>query len=307
MLGDKKVLIIPAFIPVDPKCPGRFLLFGDIVNGKLDIIRSQQIEGLRAGDYLKEALQIDDRDRAAVLRFCYTHLDSNDPDIATDAFHELAKASDLEIASIAGKLSPEKFRTLLRSVATPPDRLGIYAYLLGACGQKEDAGLLLEMIQAKTERGNAALSGLLGGLIELQSEKGWAAVRAILLDDKRPFADKLAAHGTLRFYHACKPKESRKEIVQCLTAVIDQGDMADMAIEDLRRWQWWEQSKHIFAQYPKPTHGAPIVRRSIVRYALCCPESEATAFVALLRRSDPEIVKRVEESLQFEKAAPIKN
>jgi len=49
---------------------------------------------------------------------------------------------------------------------------------------------------------------MLGGLIELQPEKGWALTKDLLRDTKQPFANKLAAMGTLRFCHACKPKTS---------------------------------------------------------------------------------------------------
>ena len=44
--------------------------------------------------------------------------------------------------------------------------------------------------------------------------------------------------------------------------------LADQAIEDLRRWGYWDLTTDVLAQYSKPTHAAPIVRRSIVRYAL---------------------------------------
>lgn len=305
-LGKQKVLTIPGYIPVDPKKPPRYLLFGDIINGRLDILQSRLVRGTDAVDYLKSSLKIDDRDRVAVLQFCFKHIDAADADVSSDAFHELAKASDQEVAQLAKKLSPEKFRKLMKDPNTPADRLSIYAFLLGACGNKDDANLLIALIRKNDERGNAALSGLLGGLIELRPEQGWAMVQQILRDPKRPFSDKFSALGTLRFYHACKPTESRKEIALSLSAVVEFGDMADMAIEDLRRWQWWELTKTVLAQYAKPTHVAPLVRRSIIRYALCCPEAEAGEFVKARRLAEPDVVKQVEQALEFEKPIPPK-
>ena len=307
-LGNQKQLTIPTYVPGDPKKPQRYLLFADFINGKLDIVHSSPITENSAGDYLRGSLKIDDRDRTAVLQYCYKYLDAADPEVADDAFHEFAKATDQEIVQIAGKLSPDKFRTAIGDPRTPADRVGMYAYLLGACGNRDDAPLLVALIQKKDERGNAALSGLLGGLIELRPDLGWPLLQKILTDPQRPFVDKFYVQGTIRFYHSSKPRESRKEILQCMGALIEQGDLADLAIQDLRQWQWWDLTTGILAQYGKPTHRAPIVRNAIVRYALCCPDIEAADFVKSRTAAEPMLVSRIKESLEFEKPiSPKKN
>jgi hypothetical protein len=44
------------------------------------------------------------------------------------------------------------------------------------------------------------------------------------------------------------------------------------------------------------------MKRTILRYALCCKEdATARAFVDERRRAEPDLVKEVEETLQFEK------
>ncbi len=300
-LGTQKILTIPNFIPGDPKNPQRYLLFGEFVNGKLDIVHARKVPSAEAVNYLKSALLIDERDRLAVLQNCYRHLDSADTEVAEDAFHELAKASDREIALVAPRLGPDKFRQLLKDPKTSADRLGIFAYLLGACGKKEDAELLITLIRKNDERANGAMGGLLGGLIELRPDVGWATLQQVLGDPKRPFADKLNAHATLRFFQANKAKDSKQQILLCVAALVEQGDLADLAIEDLRRWHWWDLTRLIVAQYGKATHAAPIVRRAMVRYALCCPDAEAAEFVKARRLADPKLVQTVEESLEFEK------
>jgi hypothetical protein len=305
-LGKQRALTLPAYVPVDPKNPPKFLLFGDFINGKLDILRSPQVKGDGVVGYLHEALKIEDRDRLKVLQFCFKNLDSVDSDVAADAFHELAKATDIELARVGQTLNADKIRKLLKDPATPAERLGIFAYLLGACGGKDDADLLATMIARGDERSGAALSGLLSGLIELKPDRGWETTVAILRDPKRHYSDKLAALGTLRFYHACKAEAFRKDIVRGLVAVVEQGDMADMAVEDLRRWHWWELTKLIVAQYGKSSHAAPLVKRSILRYALCCPDPAAIAFVKERRAAEPAAIKQVEESLEFEKPIPPK-
>ena len=79
-----------------------------------------------------------------------------------------------------------------------------------------------------------------------------------------------------------------------------------MAVEDLRRWQWWDLTKHVLDQYNKPTHAAPLVKNAILRYALCCRVLEAAAFVKATRTTDPGCVRDVAESLEFEKPTPPK-
>jgi hypothetical protein len=57
----------------------------------------------------------------------------------------------------------------------------------------------------------------------------------------------------------------------------------------------------VLVLFGKKTHEAPIVRRSIVRYALQCPKPAAATFVAERRKLDAELVSDVEEGLQLEK------
>jgi hypothetical protein len=306
-IGKQKTITVPGYIPFDAKNPPKFLVFGDLLNGKIDVTRGSPVIGAAVGEYLRASLRFDDKERTKLLAYCFDQLDSPNPDIAADAFHEFAKASDREIATIAKSLSPAKVRKLLKDPNTPPERLGILAFLLGACGDKDDADLLVSLIRKQDERGNSALGGLLGGLIELRPREGWALTHEVLRDNKRPFADRLAALGTLRFFHASKPAESRKQITDGLALVIQDGDMADMGLEDLRRWHWWELTEVTLKQYGKSSHSAPLVKRAIVRYALCCPDAASAAFVRERRQAEPKLVEQVEESLEFEKPPPKKS
>lgn len=305
-LGKRKTLTLPRWVPVDAKKPPRVLVFFDVYEGKLDPFRAVTLRGTAVPDYLKAALALDDRDRVSSLLFYFRHLDSLDPDVAADAFLEFAKATDQEIGAVGPKLDPAKLRKLLADPKTPAERLGVLAFLLGACGAKNDAATLTGLIDKPDERTATALSGLLGGLIEMRPEDGWKRIVAIVEDPKRSYQDKLAALGTVRFFHAYRPAENRKSILAAMTAVIARGDMADMAVEDLRRWQWWDLTKHILAQYGKPTHAAPLVKNAILRYALTCPDGDAAAFVKAVESADPATIREVRESLEFERPTPVK-
>jgi hypothetical protein len=304
--GGRTTITLPRWMPIDPKKPRRVLVFCDVYDGKIDPFRGVNLRGTAVPEYLKAALALDDRDRVASLLHYFRHLDHPDPDVAADAFLEFAKATDQEIGAVGPKLDPAKVRKLMADPQTPPDRLGLYAFLLGACGTRTDADRLAGLVEKPDERMASALGGILGGLIELRPDDGWKRAVAILRDPKRPYQDKLAVLGTLRFFHAYRSAEYRKPILSGMAAVVGQGDMADMAIEDLRRWQWWDLTSDVLAQYNNPTHAAPLVKNAILRYALSAPAADAAQFVRGVEATDPAAIREVRESLEFERSAPVK-
>ena len=305
-LGGRKTLTLPRWVPVDAKKPPRLLVFFDVYDGKLDPFRAVTLRGTGMPAYLKAALALDDRDRVGSLLFYFRHLDDPAAVVAADAFLEFAKASDQEVGAVGPRLDPARLRKLLTDPKTPLERLGLFAFLLGACGNKNDADTLAMLVDRPDDRTASALSGLLGGLIEMRPEDGWKRTLGILEEPKRAYQDKLAALGTIRFFQAYRPKEYRKSILTGMAAVVSRGDMADMAVEDLRRWQWWDLTKHVLTQYNKPTHAAPLVKNAILRYALTCPDAGAAAFVKEVEASDPAAVREVRESLEFERPVPAK-
>jgi hypothetical protein len=207
------------------------------------------------------------------------------------------------VGQVAATLAPEKLRAWIRDPLTPTERLNLYAFLLGACGGEDDARLLEAMIQKPTERNVVALGGILAGYVKMRPREGWDLCFTICRDPERPFLERLGAMRTMRFYHGWKPESSRREVLRCLDVLVAQGDMADLAFEDLRRWKYWELTGKVLAQWGKESHNAPILKRSLVRYALCCPQPEATKFIDQLKagKDTRDMVQEVEESLQFEK------
>lgn len=305
-LGNTKVVTLPRYVPVDAKNPPKFLIFCDVFKGKddkerLDPYRGIPVKSPEIVAYLQGALALDAKDRSKMLLYYFDHLEHRDPTIADDAFLELAKASDQELVQVASKFSADKLRGWVQAEATQGNRLSLYGFLLGLCGSDKDAAVLEAALRNPSPRNQSALDGLLWGYIELRPRDGWNMVQAGLKDATKPFTQRFALLRTLRFYHGYKPQESRKEILGGLAVALDQGDIADLAVEDLRRWQIWDLTPEVLAQYGKKSHDAPIVKRSIVRYALSCPRPEATRFVGEVRGRDANLVKDVEESLQFEK------
>lgn len=308
-LGKKRIIELPRYVPVDAKNPPKFLIFCDVFKDKdkqdkIDPFRGIPVKSETVVAYLQEVLRLDGKDRSQALLFFFKHLDDADVYVANDAYMEFSKANDQEIGQVAGKLSASKLRTWLEDTQTPVNRIGLYGFLLGACGGDKDAVLLRSMLEKPSERTAFSIDGLLSGYIQLRPKEGWELAQTILRDSKKPFNDRYAVLRTFRFYHGWKPQESREQILHGLETALAQGDVADLAIEDLRRWKMWDLTDQVLAQYGKKSHDAPIVRRTIVRYALSCPKAAAGPFVAEIRKQDPELIKDLEEALQYEKKNP---
>jgi hypothetical protein len=301
ILAGKKTITVPKYLPVEPDKPVHFLLFCDAANGKLDILTGRPVSGAKMLEYVKAVLVLDVKDRIKALQFYFQHLDSDVPEIAADAYLELAKANDQEIGQLAPTLKPDRLRKLLRDPNTPAERLGLFAYLLGGCGGKSDADLLLSLLNKDSDQTRSAYGGLLAGYIVLQPEAGWKLASKVLADPHRSFPERFAALGTLRFFHGWKPQDNHAPILAAIKAAIEESGLADMAIEDLRRWEWWDLTATILPKYGQKDYEAPLTRRAIVRYALCCPQPAAAKFVAERKKIEPDFVADVADSLEFEK------
>jgi len=295
---NAKSLTLPQYLPVIGDTPPDYLLFCDAIDGKLE-----PQPGIAARpalvEYIRAAASLDPKEPAMSLAFFFKHLDSSDAAISADAFLEFARASDADILKAAAAFDPATVRKMIADPETPTERLGVYAFLLGSCGRAADAEFLAAMLKRDPlpERTASAFGGLLAGYILISPKEGWPLAAEILADEKRGIALRLSTLGTVRFFQATRTADSKAETLKCCAALLPCGDLADQAIEDLRRWAYWDLTKDVLAQYGKPSHAAPIVKRGIVRYALSCPDEDAKRFIAEVRAKEPKLVKDVEEML----------
>ena len=299
-LGGRKSIELGRYLPDDPKT--QFLVFCDVFKGKLDPYRGVPLRSDAAAEYVRKAMALDPKDTAGNLLFFFRYLENADAEVARDAFSEFAKATDQDVARAAPRLSPDRVRGWLKDPATPPERLAVYAMLLGGCGGDADAALLEGMLRDDGARTVGAYDGLLAGYMHLRPREGWELALATLRDGRKPLPVRLAAVRTLRFYHGSRPKESRENVLKGMGALLEQGELADLAVEDLRRWGLWDLTHEVLSVYGKKGYDAPIMQRAVVRYALTCKgNDEAARFLTERRRAEPELVREVEESLEFEK------
>ena len=301
VIAGQKVLDLGRYLPVsDPKNPPRFLVFCDVIKDKVDAYRGVPVRSAEGLDYVKKTMALDPNDPGGNLDFYFHYLEHPDKEIAFDAYLEFA-ANDRQIGQASSKLSADKLRGWLKDPQTPPERLAMYAFLLGGCGGDVDADFLEAQLKDDSDRIVNAYDGFLGGYIHLRPRDGWDKAFAVLRDGRKPLPMRLAVIRMVRMYHGWQPKESRDNVLKCEAAILAQGELADVAIEDLRRWQMWDLTPDILPLYGQKGFDAPIMQRAIVRYALSCKDDAAQKFTAERRRSEADLVKEVEESLQYEK------
>jgi len=311
-LKDKKIITLPRYVPTGNQEDLRFIVFFDVFMGRLDPFRGIPVKDKALVEYLQKALQVKDAKQPQRLLVFFDYLDHPDLEINTDAYKEFGNtnlADILEWVRISNReYVRRKLVGWLRSKETPALRYGFYAFLLGLCGEPKDADVLLELIRERDRDIVSGLDGVLTGLTLLRPEEGLKAIDHILDNDKEDFTRRYAALRAVRYlWDNPAPGVKQEQLLASAAKLLRQGDIADLVIEDLRKWQRWEFAEQIFGLYSRPSHSVPICQRAILRYALSCaqhaqgkPAELARAFLAERRKEDPNRVRDVEELLKFD-------
>jgi hypothetical protein len=302
IVEGKKVITLPRYVP--PDNASKFLVFCGVFQGKIDPYRGIPVK--RDSDivkYLQGAVAVKDRPISDRLRFFFDYLDNADLEVANDAYKEFGNADYKDYREMARTLPADKIADWLQDPNTPAFRFGLYASMLGHCGKEKHAALLRKMLDDEQKRLSTGVDGVLAGYTMLQPKAGWAYACGILKDPAKEFMLRYAALRTVRFFWDSRPDVlDRKELVKGVAPLLDQGDIADLAIEDLRKWGQWDLCDRVLGLYGRKSHDIPIVRRAILRFALGCQSTQpkAAAFVAELRKKDVDFVKDAEELLKLE-------
>jgi hypothetical protein len=311
-LNGKKKITLPRYVPPDPKGKSKYLIFCEIYKGELDPYRGEAVpEDSKIAEYLKGAIDLKDKDVPTRLHYFFKYFDSADWAISGDAFQEFSNADYKDVQVAAAKMDPDRIVGMLKDPNTSIARYGLLGLLLGHCGKKDKhAAALKEFIDDPKVKQATGLDGLLAGHVMLDAKAGMSHVGGLIKEPKEDFLVRYAALRCLRFFWEYRDDVIRKaDVVEALKPLLDQPDIADLAIEDLRKWQQWDLATHIIGLFDKPTHDVSIIQRSIIKYALTAPAENKTAAAFLARmRADPKQAERVrdlEQLLELEKPRPV--
>jgi hypothetical protein len=307
-LGDNKIATLARYIPTDKENKYKFLVFCDVFKGKIDPYHLIAFKAdSNVVEYLKGALDIaKEKDVSVRLAFFFKYLDNSDLEIQNDAYKEFGNADYKDVREAAKKMPPEKIAGWLKDENTPAFRHGLYALLLGHCGKAEHGDVLRNMLDDPRKRLSTGVDGMLVGYTLLQPKEGWKYTQALMRDSDKEFALRYAALRAARWFHNVRTDVvDKKDVVTGVASLLDQDDIADLAIEDLRRWGCWEFTDRILDLAGKKSHDIPIIRRNILRYALQSPEKRAAEFVADMRKKDAKAVELAEELLKLDVSPPM--
>src|SRR5262249_32653905 len=153
-------------------------------------------------------------------------------------------------------LPAETIAKWLQDPKTPAFRYGLYASLLGHCGDTARHGKLLrQLVDDPEKRRGSGIDGMLAAYVMLQPKQGWRYVMGVLGDGKEDFLMRYAALRTARFLWGERPDLVPKgELAGGVALALAHPDMADFAIEDLRRWGRWERCDEVLALFDKESH-----------------------------------------------------
>jgi hypothetical protein len=297
-----RVITLNRYIPVpNPKTPSKLVLFLDVNKGIIDPFRGVEPTNVRKMvAYLQGASALKDAPVGDRLHYYFKHFNSPEPEVAADAFNEFLRADFKNYKEMAKKLPAEKLAGWLKDPKTPPQKLGLYASLLGLCGKAEHGALLRKLLD-DPDKHKFGLDGVMVGYVSLQPMDGWKLVRSLLKDGQQEFLTRYSALRAVRFLRENRTDLiSKKELEEGLALLLDQGDIADIAIEDLRKWKCWDMTDRILPLFGRESYDIPVVKRSILRFALQSPLASAANFVEAQRSRDPDWVRDTEELLKLE-------
>lgn len=290
----------------------RYLVYCDVFRGKIDPYRIVAVikDGGMA-KYLLGALEHKDETIGKRLRFFFDYLDNPDLEISNDAYKEFANADYKDYEAMAKDLPAERIARWLTDPNTPAFRYGLYASMLGHCGKDKDAKLLHDMLENPEKRLGSGVDGMLAGYVMLKPKEGWKYTLDILKDGKKEFMIRYAALRAVRFLWDSRPDlVSKKDLKEGFGCLLEQSDIADLAIDDLRKRQCWDLTDAVLGLRNTKAYEIPIVRRAILRFALGCQDSKAKgsaaarAYVDEQRKKDAQMVADAEELLKLEQMPP---
>ncbi len=312
-VGGKKVVTLKRYVPQEDK-KYKYLVLCDVFKDAIDPYRGISVKAdCDIVGYVEGAMKVKDKKPGERLPYFFKYLDNAEVEVSNDAYKEFGNADYKDYRDMAKDLPADKIAKWLQDPNTPAFRYGLYASMLGHCGKEEHAKVLRDMLDDPQKKLLSGTDGIFAGYTLLKPKEGWAYLREILQDPAKDFTQRYAALRAVRFFWESRPDVfDKKELVAGAALLLDQGDIADLAIEDLRKWGRWEMNDTILELYEKKSHDIPIIRRSILRYALSCrdvenverPNPKAKAFVEKIRAKDAQMVSDAEELLKLETPPP---
>lgn len=308
-IKNKKSITLPRYIPPSTTGPEKLIVFCDLNNDQADTYLYLTAKDEALIKYLKDAIKLDEKNVPKKLFFYFNYLDHVDNEIATDAYKEFAKADYADVMKMVKEHGSvemrHKLKTWLKDPNTAIYRYGLIGLMLGLSGKAEDGETFLSLLNDPNNNLISGIDGILAGYILVDQPAGWKYTKGLIASTNNDFNKRYAALRTLRFLwetHVGHVPES--DLLGAMEQFLAQGDIADLAIEDLRKWKQWKFTKAILDLAKRESHVSSIVQRAVLRYMLSVPnDADAKAYVENVRKTHPDKIEDAQEILKLEKAS----
>ncbi len=302
IIGDAKRITVR--LSADGKPDGTFLIFCDIDKEGTHLSRTEKTaETSEVLPYLTGAIKRKERPLAERLAYCFPFVRCKETAVSEDAFREFHSVEAADCREMARKLDRKRLVKLLENEDTPSHHLGLYAALLGYCGTAPDDAKVLRQLIGNYERHRGSyLDRMLFGYVLLQPVEGSDYVeKGCIMNSKASFQDRFGALRAIRLLWAQRPEVVGKEtLIRMVREAAECDDLADLAINDLRKWRRWAATEQVLELARRKSHQQGIVQTAVLRFALESPMKEAAAYVAEQRKRDPERVHDIEEIFKLD-------
>jgi hypothetical protein len=287
-----------------------FMLYGKAKGNEISWSGSTQIT--RAA--YRFALDAPSPDAQPEVRLLYwfRFLGSGDERVAKDAFTEIGRIDFEHYRKVAGNVPREDLRRAFNDPVANIARRGLYAKLLGLCGDESDVKRLEDAMykcMAPGKKQVAALDGIVAGYLLLEGAAGLELVEKDLLTPNEGISLYIpyAALTALEFVRS----ESEGTIPldrlhAAARLVLKRRELADLAVVCLARWGDWTLHDELMVLFEVDDEPAKWIRPAIVRYMIKSldvpPEVQAdnprrvrlgNKYLKEMWRLDPKAVKKV--------------
>jgi hypothetical protein len=285
-------------------------VFAHYRNVTVDAYRGDEVKpGGKLPQYLENTFKLKDQNAATRLKFYFDYLEDPEIFISSDAYMEFGNMDYKDVRPVAEKLPADTLLKWLKDPNTSPSRHGLYGMLLGHCGKAEHAPAIRKLIEDPDNAFSVGLDGMLAGYAMLDPKQGEEVIRGIIINTKKDFTTRYAALRTIRFFQEYRPDLMKAETrVSLMKKLAEQADIADIAIDDLRKWKAWDETGFVLGFAGQESHNSLINKRAMLRFAIQAAEAgkeEAKAFVAKARTDNPDRVRETEDLLRDETLKPV--
>jgi hypothetical protein len=305
LLNGKQVLRLKRKIE---KSESQFLLFCDIDNDKIDAYRGVEVppksDVLKfldgAAQFLEGAVPLKDSAISEWLRYCFDYLNSDDAEVARDAYVQFITVDYKYFRAMAKKLPADKIAGWLKERKTLRTQDSLLCFLLGHCGKAEHANLLRTMFDLGTK--NSSQEEFMIGYAMLAPQEALSLMKTNLRDEKMDFLVRYSCLKSAMFLRDHRPDLiPANDLTGAVALLMKSEDMADYGIEYLRESKAWSMTDQVLAlRDPKTKEfSGKYIKRAVLRFALSSPEPRAAAFVKEMRERDAQYVADTEELLKL--------